>query len=656
MSHPPATKSKTTMATVTFSPSGESIEVPVGTSLLDAAILCDLDLPAPCAGQGRCGRCRVQIASGEVVRRSNAGLDVAEVADGWTIGCQAFVAGAVEAYIPPRRREQVRPHGHAVAEPESLPAACGWRQNPSVKSLAIELDPPSLSDNTSDLDRLQRELVRQAGIVGLRAELPILRQLGSVLRAADWKLRVTLEMADWAYGAPLPPRLIDVRPASAELRDYGLAVDIGTTSVVAYLVDFDTGRIVDTESAYNKQISCGDDVISRIIFARRPSGLEQLEMLVLTTINELVGKLVARNQISTRDIHEVAIAGNTTMTHLLLAIDPRYLREEPYIPTVAQAPRLLGMDLGLEVNPLARVHCLPAVGSYVGGDITAGVISSGMYATDMLTLFIDIGTNGEMVLGNREWLLSCACSAGPAFEGGGVKHGMRASEGAVEDVYIDEQSFEPSFRTVDDAAPIGICGSGLIDLLGELFYTGLIDKSGRLDRQAATDRVRTHDGVAEYVVARQGENGAPGDVVITESDITSLLRAKAAIYAGYEVLCRSVGVDLADIEQILIGGAFGQYINVEKAIRIGLLPDQPVEHFHFLGNTSAQGAYATLLCASLRSDVRDVAAKMTYLELSADNSFMDEYTSALFLPHTDLNAFPSVRDALAARESRRADQ
>ncbi len=648
MSDSPVTTSTTVMATVTFSPSGESIEVPVGTSLLDAAILCDLDLPAPCAGQGRCGRCRVRIMGGEVQRRSNAGLEVGEIAEGWAVGCSTYVTGPVEVEIPPRRRERVRPHGHAVAQPEALPATCDWRRNPSIRSFSLELDPPSLADNTSDLDRLQRELTRQFGFAGLRAELPILRELGHVLRAGDWKVRVTLEMNDWAHGTTLPPRLVDVRPMREMPSDYGLAVDVGTTSVVAYLVDFSTARIVDTASAYNKQISCGEDVISRIIYARRPGGLEQLETLVLSTINFLIGLLVERNHITPRDIHEVAIAGNTTMTHLLLGIDPRYLREEPYIPTVAQAPRLLAEDLKLGVNGLARVRCLPAVGSYVGGDITAGVISSGLYATEKLSLFIDIGTNGEMVLGNKDWLLSCACSAGPAFEGGGVKHGMRASEGAIEDVYIDDE-FEPSYRTIDDAPPIGICGSGLIDLLGELFLTGLLDKSGHLNRHAKTDRVRVSDAVCEYVVARAGENDATQDVVINETDIASLLRAKAAIYAGYEVLCRSVGVDLADVEQILIGGAFGQYINVEKAIRIGLLPDLPVEHFHFLGNTSAQGAYATLLCANVRGDVRDVAAKMTYLELSADNTFMDEYTSALFLPHTDLDAFPSVRGALAAR-------
>ncbi len=647
MSHSPAT-SKTVMATVTFSPSGESIDVPVGTSLLDAAILCDLSVPAPCAGQGRCGRCRLRVDEGEVIRRSNAGLDVNEVAEGWTVGCQTYVSGSCEVYVPPRKREHVRPHGHAAAEPEALPVECNWQQNPAVRSFLIQLEAPSLTDNTSDFDRLKRELARQTDADGLRAQLPILKTLGHVLRKANWHVRVTLEMSDWAYGSYLPPRLLDVRPANEAAGEYGLAVDIGTTSIVAYLIDFTTARIVDTESAYNEQISCGEDVISRIIYAKRKGGLNHLQTLAVDTVNRLIEHLVERNRITNREIYELALAGNTIMTHLLLGIDPRYLREEPYIPTVSNPPRLQAADLDLDVNQLARVHCLPAVGSYVGGDITAGVISSGMYATEKLTLFIDIGTNGEMVLGNKDWLLSCACSAGPAFEGGGVKHGMRASEGAVEDIYIDD-AFEPSFRTIDDAPAVGICGSGLIDLLGELFFTGLLDKSGHLDRNAQTPRVRVRDGVAEYVVAWAGEKDAAHDIVVTESDITSLLRAKAAIYAGYEVLCSSVGVDLADVEQILIGGAFGQYINVDKAIRIGLLPDQPVEHFHFLGNTSARGAFATLLCVAMRHDMRDVAGKMTYLELSADNTFMDEYTSALFLPHTDLDAFPTVRDALAAR-------
>ncbi len=639
----------TMLATITFSPSGQTIEVPAGTSLLDAAILCELDLPAPCAGQGRCGRCRVRIVSGDVERRSNAGLAAFEVADGWAVACQSFVQGAAEIEVPERRRETVRPHGHAVSEPESLPITCDWRQNPAVRTFELDIEPPSLADNTSDFDRLRRALSQQHGIEEIRAELPMLRRLGKDLRMANWKVSVTLEMRDWVYGAYLPPRLIRIYPGAFSHRSMGVAIDVGTTSVVVYLLDFSTGRVVDSASAYNKQIACGDDVISRIIYAKRKRGLDRLQHLVVETINDLLTELQARNGIELYEIHEIAAAGNTTMTHLLLGLDPRYLREEPYIPTVSSAPKLVAGELGLHANMLARVHVLPSVGSYVGGDITAGVISSGMYATDKLTLFIDIGTNGEMVLGNKDWLLSCACSAGPAFEGGGVRHGMRAAAGAIEDVFIADDTWEPTFRTVDDAPAVGICGSGLIDLLGELFVTGLVDKSGRLDLEAPTARVRVHDGVPEYVVCRAGEGGAEHDIALTESDITGLIRAKAAIYAGYEVLCSSVGVDLADVEQILIGGAFGQYINVEKAIRIGLLPDQPVERFHFLGNTSAHGAFATLLCVNIRHEVTEVAAKMTYLELSADNTFMDEYTSALFLPHTDLDVFPSVRDALARR-------
>jgi uncharacterized 2Fe-2S/4Fe-4S cluster protein (DUF4445 family) len=643
------TKRTTQMATVTFRPAGETIEVPAGTSVLDAAILCELDLPAPCAGQGRCGRCRVRVLEGEVERRSIAGLEAAEVATGWAVACQSYLKGAAVIEIPPRRTEKVRPHGHAVAEPQSLPLSCDWRRDPAVRTVIVDIAPPTLDDQTSDFDRLRRALAQQHGIEDIRAELPILRRLGCDLRMANWKAAVTLEMRDWVYGRYLPPRLIRVYPAAFPTADLGVAVDLGTTSVVVYLVDFAAGRIVDTASAYNKQIACGEDVISRIVYAKREGGLARLQQLAVDTINELLEELQTRNGVERHEIHEVTLAGNTTMAHLLLGLDPRYLREEPYIPTIAASPKLIAYDLGLRTNNLARVHVLPAVGSYVGGDITAGVISSGMYATDKLTLFIDIGTNGEMVLGNSEWLLSCACSAGPAFEGGGVKMGMRATAGAIEDVYVDDLTLEPTFRTIDDAAAIGICGSGLIDLLGELFVTGLLDRSGRLDRNAPTKRVRVRDGVPEYVVAWAAEGGNGHDVVLTETDVSGLIRAKAAIYAGYTILCESMGVQLADVEQILIGGAFGQYLNVQKAIRVGLLPDLPPERFKFLGNTSAVGAYMTLLCVATRHDVLDVAAKMTYLELSADNSFMDAYTSSLFLPHTDLDHFPTVRDELAQR-------
>jgi uncharacterized 2Fe-2S/4Fe-4S cluster protein (DUF4445 family) len=639
---------------VAFAPEGQMSQVPAGTSLLDAATAAGLQIDAPCGGQGRCGRCKVTVAGEGLERRANARLTAAEVAAGMALACQAFVTGPVEVTLPPDRDEQVRPHGHAAAEPQALPVTCDWRRNPAVRTYDVEIEPPSLDDNASDFDRLRRALAQQHGITEVRAELPLLRGLSRDLRMAGWKVNVALEMRDWVYGTYLPPRLIRIYPSAFGQRSMGLAVDVGTTSIVAYLVDFETALVVDTGSAYNKQIACGEDVISRIIYARRKGGLRRLQRLVVETINDILAELRPRNRIEHYEIQEVVIAGNTTMTHLLLGLDPRYLREEPYIPALTMPPKLVAGELGLDVNELARVHLMPAVGSYVGGDITAGVISSGMYAAEELTLFVDIGTNGEIVLGNKDWLIACACSAGPAFEGGGVTHGMRASSGAIEDVWINAETLEPSFRTINDAPAQGLCGSGLIDLLGELLATGVLDKSGRLDRELAslTPRVQVSDGgVAQYVVAFADEAGADHDIVLTESDVTSLLRAKAAIYAGYSVLCRGVGVELADVQQILIGGAFGQYLDVEKAIRIGLLPDLPLERFHFVGNTSALGAYTALLCVNVRHDVLDVAAKMTYLELSADGTFMDEYMSALFLPHTDLDTFPTVRDMLAARGS-----
>ena len=638
-------------ARVTFLPSGLTVTAAPGASLLDVAVAADVAIDAPCGGQGRCGRCKVTIREDGVERCASAHLSAAEVAAGYALACQATIEGDAVVTVPPPRERRHRPRGHAIAEPEALPVACDWRQDPAVRMFDVEIEPPSLADNTSDFDRLQRALGRQHGIKEIRAELPMLRRLGRDLRMSKWKVKVALEMRDWVYGTYLPPRLIRIYPSAFGQRSMGVAVDVGTTSVVVYLVDFETGKVVDTESAYNKQIACGDDVISRIMYARRDGGLARLQRLVVETVNELLVALQRRNGIEAGEIHEVAMAGNTTMTHLLLGLDPRFLREEPYIPTVSIPPKLVSAELGFDVNPLARVHALPCVGSYVGGDITAGVISSGLHATDKLSVFVDIGTNGEMVLGNKDWLVACACSAGPAFEGGGVGCGMRATAGAIEDVWIDSQTLEASYRTVDDAPPCGICGSGLIDLIAELFVTGVVDKSGRIRRDAPTSRVREGLGGFEYVVAWAGLSRDVATVAVSESDISSLLRAKAAVYAGIAVLCRSVGVDLADVEQFLIGGAFGEYIDVEKAIRIGLLPDLPPERFRFLGNTSALGAYTALLCVEARHDVREVAAKMTYIELSADNAFMDEYTSALFLPHTHIDTFPTVAALLAENGS-----
>jgi uncharacterized 2Fe-2S/4Fe-4S cluster protein (DUF4445 family) len=343
------------------------------------------------------------------------------------------------------------------------------------------------------------------------------------------------------------------------------------------------------------------------------------------------------------------VAGNTTMTHLFLGIDPAYLRLEPYVGAAGHFPPIPAATLGLHVHPEALVDCMPSVGAYVGGDITAGLIRTGMHEDERVTLFIDIGTNGEMVLGNNEWLISCACSAGPGFEGAGASSGMRAVPGAIEDVWIDPHSLDPTITTVGGQVPRGICGSGMISLMGEMLITGIINKGGRLNANVPSKRVRQgHNGLEYVVVWAQETATGERDIVLDESDIANLLRAKAAIYAGAAVLCESVGLAITDVDRVLIGGSFGKHIDIEKAIQIGLLPDMPWERFSYLGNTSLQGAYLGLTCRQHRAEIDDAASKMTYLELSADNRFMDAFTSASFLPHTDESLFPSVVRSLAA--------
>ena len=643
------------MNTISFRPEGKSIGVPDDALLSDAIAQAGIDFNLPCGGQGRCGRCKVIVEKGEAKRPTSSRLSPIELEQGYTLACQTTVRGDLQVFIPPQEAIVRRlPSDKAAAEVPSLPVTCDWQSYPAVRQFFLTIEPPSLSDNTTDFERLKRELARQHGIKELGVSLPMLRKLAQALRESqiqgqDWQVTAVLEMGTWVH-ENASPRLIDLRPGDHTERTLAVAVDIGTTSNVVYLVDLNKGQFVDSASAYNAQISCGEDIISRIIYAKKEGGLEHLQRLVIQTINELLHELAGRNGVDPSEVYAMTVAGNTTMIHLLLALDPTFIRLEPYIPTVTHPPPVRASELGIHICSEAAVDCLPGVGAYVGGDITAGVLSSGMSKTDKLTLFIDIGTNGEIVLGNADWLIGCACSAGPAFEGAGVLSGMRATVGAMEEVWINADTYEPTYSVIGDEPPRGICGSGMISLLGEMFVTGVTDKSGRLNRALGTPRIRVGDQGPEYVVAWAEETQhQKEDIVLSEVDISNLIRAKGAIYAGFSVLTKSVGIALADVEEVLVGGAFGKYIDVEKAIEIGLLPDMPWERFRYLGNTSVLGAFTALLCRGMRREVIEIGKKMTYLELSADNRFMEEFTSALFLPHTDTTAFPSVMRLLNER-------
>jgi uncharacterized 2Fe-2S/4Fe-4S cluster protein (DUF4445 family) len=631
------------------------VQVERGTLISDAALAAGIDFGLPCGGQGRCGRCAVIVRDGTVDQPQNQRLSAEDLAAGHVLACQSLILSDATIEVPLQDLERKLQTDRTVQQVQ-VPFDYDYVRDQSLRKVVVTVTEPSLDDQTDDWSRLKRELARQHDIKDLIAELPVLRKLSGALRDGAWTVTLVIEADRW--DAPEgPPRLVDVLAGEHLESLWAVAIDIGTTTNVVWLVDMLSGRVMARAADYNGQIARGEDVISRIVYASRGKGedkgkgLVELQRLVIQTLNGLLERVTAEVGARPEEVYRAVVAGNSTMIHLLLALPPEPIRLMPFVTTVNHIPTLRAHELSLRLCPAATVDCLPGVASYVGADITSGVLSSGMSVGDKLTLFIDVGTNGEIVLGDSTWLITCACSAGPAFEGAGVLHGMRATQGAIEEVWIDPKTYEPTVQVIgpEGQAARGLCGSGLIGLMAEMFTTGIVDKSGSINTGLDTERTRVGEHGPEYVVVWAGETAAGKDIVITNVDLDNLMRAKAAIYAGFSVLAQSVGLTIADVEQVLIGGAFGQYINVEKAIQIGLLPDGPWESFHYMGNTSVRGAYLALLSRERRQQVVNIASMMTYLELSADNSFFDAFNAALFLPHTDGSQFPTVAAQMAQR-------
>jgi len=640
--------------TITFtqpdSPTPIVVQVPTNTLLADAAHLAGIEIGQPCGGQGRCGRCAVQVLEGSVRRRSTLRLSTEAIEQGFALACQTVVEGDVSIYIPPQEKIERKLTTDRVVAEVTVPEGYEYLNDQTVRRIQLELTPPSMDDQTDDWSRLQTAFRLGQRFEHMTCSLSLLQRMGDILRAGEWNVTAVVDVANILEDSESnrSVRLIDLQPGLVDEYSplWGTAIDIGTTTVSLWLVDLVTGQVRVQVAEYNGQIARGEDVISRIMYASKSGGGDDLRQRVLATINHLAETACKRVNAKPENIVKATIAGNSTMMHLLLGIPAGSIRLSPFVTVVNHPPVLAARDVGLNINPEASVDCLPGVASYVGADITAGVLSSGLDVAEDITLFLDVGTNGEIVLGNHDWLVTCACSAGPAFEGAGVVNGMRATQGAIEEVWINGETFEPTYRVIGGGKPKGICGSGLISLLSETFLTGILDKAGNVNLMASSSRVREGAHGGEYVVAWGAEAESGEDIVISRVDVDNLLRAKAAIYAGFTVLADTVGIPLESVSKVLVGGSFGKYINVEKAVQIGLLPDLPWEQFDFLGNTSVKGAYSALLDWRKREQITDIAKRMTYIELSADNSFYDAFTSALFLPHTDLYKFPSVVAAL----------
>lgn len=632
------------MPTVTFLPGYRKAVVPQGTTILDAARAAGLPMNVVCGGQGKCGKCLVFIKDGtasfdpEDYRKffSND-----EIARGACLACRALVVGDVRVEVPAESLIQAQRILVEIPGMEEVPLT------PSVRKYEVCLTPPSLDDTTPDLARLLEGIEGRGGPPPNRiyAPLEVLRYLPQVLRRSGWHATGTVALVPGGY------RLLNVDEGDTTARLYGAAVDLGTTTVVAYIRSLADGRILAAASNYNRQISCGEDILSRVNFSRR-SGLSRLQQLAAESINEALTSASDAAGIDLEEIFEVVIAGNTVMTHLLLGIDPSYMIAEPYVPVVRRMLSTAAGRIGIAAHQNAGVYTFPAVSNFIGGDIIADILASGMADRDEVSLMVDIGTNFEAVLGNSDWMLSCAGAAGPALEGGEVLFGMRANPGAIERVSIDAATLTPSYSTINGTRPRGICGSGLIDLLAELIRACVIDRTGRINLEIDHPRVRRGQYYPEFVVAWKEETLIGKDIVITENDIRNLIMSKAAIHGACMTLLDAAGLTPGEIGRVYFSGAFGNYLNKENAITIGLIPEVPLERIENIGNGAITGANIALVNREQRKALDGIALRITYIELNAEPSFMDRYTSSCFLPHTDLALFPHVQQMLEACRAR----
>jgi uncharacterized 2Fe-2S/4Fe-4S cluster protein (DUF4445 family) len=624
-------------------------------------------IQASCGGEGVCGKCRVLIEKGEVESDRGPKISEEEFHRGMRQACQTRILSDLEVRIPveseldkrfiARTRERMSA-GRKVSHQELESLVLGWCFSPALRKHYVEMDSPTIKDNRSDLSRLLLALKKQYGLEGISVDSRLLKRLPFTLREADWRVTATLvqtrmesQLGEYQLRGSRRTKLIGLEPGDNTQEHYSIVMDIGTTSVWGQVLDLNKRETLAEASDYNAQISYGDDVISRIVYSQRPGGLKKLQESVVGTINGIVRELVAKSGIKPARVSHMTAAGNTVMTHLLLGLDPKYIRESPYTPVASYIPPVRAIELGLEVGEQVHLYTFPSVASYVGGDIVSGVLGSGIYQRKPLTLYIDIGTNGEIVIGNSEWMVTTACSAGPAFEGGGIKHGMRATVGAIEDFRLNPSTFEPMLLTVGMVKPKGICGSGLINIVAEFLEAGVISPKGKFNTDLPARRIRPGPDGMEYVLAHQEDTAIGSDIVITEVDIDNLIRAKAAMYAGYVTLLQSVGLSIRNLEQVVIAGAFGSFIDVERAITIGLLPELPFDRFLFIGNGSLLGARLISFCNEMLDDGERVCRMMTNIELSENPSFMDNYVAAMFLPHTNAAEFPGVSQRLRVRSS-----
>lgn len=616
-----------------------------GENLLDLAKKANVVIDAPCSGNGSCGKCKVQLMSGDLKSKKSLHLDDTEFNDGWRLACGSAVIGDVKVLVPDiASAYRTRMKTADLSSPEEYSIfsklqenmrAAGLKQRGFIHSFAVKMDAPTLNDTMPDNERFSRAVCRVIGAENVIVPFFILKKLPDILRDNDFEVRCVGEIYDKTV------EILDLMSNKGTSPVCGLAVDIGTTTVSGVLVDLDTGELLSKASTGNGQIRYGADVINRIVEQQKAGGTGKLQKAIIEeTLLPLIDTLCKDSGILQNRIFHMAVASNTTMNHLLLGVNADFLRTEPYVPSFYRIRPVLTRTLGIKLAPAAKLSLASNIGSYVGGDITAGTLASMIWNSPELSMLIDLGTNGEIVFGNNEFLMSCACSAGPAFEGGDISSGMRATHGAVEAVTIDAETMEPTMSVIGRIRPVGLCGSGLIDLIAELFKAGVINGKGKFIREGRRIK-RDEFDIGSYVLAFPDESASGRQVAINEVDIDNFIRAKGAIFSAIMTLLGTLGFTPDMLERVFVAGGIGSGINIQNAIRIGMLPDLPPDKYGYIGNSSLAGAYAMLSSEDAAKKLFELSESMTYLELSTQPGYMDSFVAACFIPHTDTSLFPS---------------
>ena len=621
-----------------------------GESLLEVARKTNVAIDAPCSGNASCGKCRVKLVEGELDSKQTRHISDEEYAQGWRLACCSKINADVAVMVPDiasayRSRMKVAD----LSSPDEVKifdnikqsiTEAGIELKNNLESIHVKMDVPTLDDTMPDNERLTRAIREITGMQRVKLPYSVIHKMAQVLREHNFDVNVVIRKTEkdiFVY---------DICGADETPVIAGLAIDIGTTTVSAIIIDMTDGKILAKGSSGNGQIRYGADVINRIIESRKPGGQDKLQKAIIEeTINPLVQTMCRQAKINPMNIYRMSVAANTTMNHLLIGVNADPVRMEPYIPTFFKTNSIFAGDIGIKVNPDAHIILAPNIGSYVGGDITAGAFVTMLWNQEPFSLFIDLGTNGEIVFGNSDFMFSCACSAGPAFEGGDISCGMRATDGAIEACTIDKETMEPTYKVVGEPGtkPVGLCGSGIIDVISELFMTGIINPKGKFVREGKRIR-HDHYGMGSYVIAFEEEAGSAKDVEITEVDIDNFIRAKGAIFSAIRTMLNSLDFDVSMIDDVYVAGGIGSGINMSNAVHIGMFPDIPLEKFHYIGNSSLTGAYLMLHSTPAEKKTYELASNMTYLELSTVPTYMDEFVGACFIPHTDTNLFPSVME------------